>query len=49
MSNVFKGTGSPTSPKAKWQKPSVRQLKAGAAETGTGTKGDADGGGNIHS
>lgn len=42
MSNRFEGTGSPTSPKAKWRKPAVRQLRAGAAEVGTGTVDDGD-------
>ena len=31
-----------------WKKPQLRSLRAGAAETGTGVKGDNQGGGNIH-
>ena len=42
MSNRFRVKGSPTSPKAEWVKPTVRQLKAGAAEFGTGTAEDGD-------
>jgi hypothetical protein len=32
-----------------WRKPEVKSIKAGAAEFGTGTKGDGAGGGSIHS
>ncbi len=42
MRNMFEETGSPTSPRAKWVKPVVRQLRAGAAEVGTGTTDDCD-------
>ena len=33
---------SPTSVKTEWQKPTVRQLRAGAAEAGAGTVDDGD-------
>ena len=42
MSNRFEAMRSPTSPKAQWVKPIVRQLKAGAAEVGSGTLDDGD-------
>jgi hypothetical protein len=42
MRNMFEKAGSPTSPRAKWVKPDVRQLRAGAAEVGTGTTDDGD-------
>jgi hypothetical protein len=42
MSNRFDEMSSPTGSKAKWVKPTVRQLKAGAAEFGTGTNDDGD-------
>lgn len=48
MSNRFEETGSPMSPKAKWVKPAVRQLKAGAAEVNTGTVDDGDPGSALN-
>ena len=42
MSNRFTETALHKSSKAKWEKPAVRQLKAGAAEVGTGTTDDGD-------
>jgi len=35
--------------KKEWRKPEVKSIAAGSAETGTGSAGDAAGGGNIHS
>ena len=49
MSNKFEHMSSPQSPKREWVKPVVRQLKAGAAEFGSGTKGDGAGGGSVRS
>lgn len=42
MSKRFEQMGSLTSQKAKWVKPVVRQLQAGAAEVNTGTIEDGD-------
>ncbi len=42
MSNRFEAKGSLTRPKAKWVKPTVRQLEAGAAEVNTGPRDDGD-------
>lgn len=47
MSNRFEQKAF-QSPKAKWVKPAVRQLRAGSAEVGTGTTDDGDPGGAIH-
>ena len=35
--------------KKEWRKPEVRVLKAGAAEGGSGAKGQAGGGGSVFS
>ncbi len=48
MENRSKETAFPLSPKRKWVKPAVRQIKAGAAETGAGTFDDGDPGGAVH-
>ena len=42
MSNRFEQSAFEKSPKAKWVKPAVRQLRAGAAEAGTGSADDGD-------
>ena len=47
MRNMFEEAGSPTSPKAKWAKPVVRQLTAGAAEANAGGADDGDPGGAL--
>ena len=43
MSKGLTGRLLPTSPKAKWVKPAVGQLKAGAAEIANGVSDDGDG------
>jgi hypothetical protein len=42
MSNRFEESAFQKSPKAKWVKPDVRQLRAGAAEVNAGTVDDGD-------
>jgi hypothetical protein len=48
MSNRYEQTPARVNPKAKWEKPTVRELRAGAAEVGTGTVDDGDPGSALN-
>jgi hypothetical protein len=42
MSNKYEQRPVQENPKARWEKPAVRELRAGAAEVGTGAVDDGD-------
>jgi hypothetical protein len=48
MRNEFEQSAFNKSPKAKWVKPAVRQLRAGAAEVNTGAVDDGDPGSALN-